>query len=316
MSTDAAAVAAAPVVSSDDALDESPRGSILKPDRGRAWDEPRGGRRILRYLLLVVVAVAVLFPIYTTVLAAFSPSERVLQRRLVPGDVTFDILGKAWTEGRLGRYLWNSFVVATAVTVVQLVTSLLSGYAFAHLRFPFRSVVFVVFLATLLVPFEATVVVNLDTVEALGERASWLGGINTLQGLALPFLASAVGTFLVRQALVSLPGDLRDAARLDGIGHLGYLRHVAIPLVRPTLGALALFTFLATWNQYLWPSQVITDDDYHTVQSGLRLLGKSSLSEPNLIMAGTVLAAIPIAIVLIVFQRQLVRGLTAGAVKG
>jgi len=316
MSTDTAATTASPGAGLDDAPADTPTGSSLTSAGKRSWDDPRGVRRLLRYLLLVIIAAIVLFPIYTTVLAALSPSERVLQRRLVPGDVTFEVMRRAWTEGRLGRYIWNSLVVASAVTIVQLVTALLSGYAFAHLRFPFRKAVFVLFLATLLVPFEATVVVNLDTVEALGKRASWLGGINTLQGLALPFLASAVGTFLVRQALLTLPGDLRDAARIDGIGHLGYLRHVAIPLVRPTLGALGLFTFLASWNQYLWPSQVITDDDYHTVQSGLRLLGKSSLAEPNLVMAGTVIAAIPIAIVLVVFQRQLVRGLTAGAVKG
>ncbi|MFK8026100.1 MAG: carbohydrate ABC transporter permease [Ilumatobacter sp.] len=284
--------------------------------RPRSWDEPKGLRRVGRYVLLVAIAVAVLFPIYTTVLAAFSPSERVLQRRLVPGEITFDVIADAWTEGRLGRYLWNSLVVAVAVTFAQLVTALLSGYAFAHLRFPYRRAVFALFLATLLVPFEATVVVNLDTVEWIGDNAPWLGGINTWQGLALPCFASAVGTFLVRQALVALPSALRDAARLAGIGHFGYLRHVAIPLVRPTLGALGLFTFLASWNQYLWPSQVVTDDDVHTVQSGLRLLGKSSLSQPNLVMAGTVIAAVPIGIVLVVFQRQLVRGLTAGAVKG
>ncbi len=129
-------------------------------------------------------------------------------------------------------------------------------------------------------------------------------------------MASAVGTFLIRQALLALPSELRDAARVDGLGHLGFLRHVAIPLVRPTLGALALFSFLASWNQYLWPSKVITQDDKHTVQSGLRLLGKSGLNEPNLVMAGTVIAAVPIVIALVLFQRQLVRGLTAGAVKG
>lgn len=304
-------------MSVDASIGTDPSGdSILGRDRSRAWDEPRGVRRMLRYALLVVIAAIVLFPIYTTVLAAFSPTERVLQRRLVPGDVTFDVIAKAWTEGRLARYIVNSLVVAVAVTAAQIVTALLSGYAFAHLRFPFRKGIFLAFLATLLVPFEATVVVNLDTVEGLGNTASWLGGVNSLQGLALPFLASAVGTFLVRQSLLALPPDLRDAARIDGISHLGYIRHVAIPLVRPTLGALGLFTFLSTWNQYLWPSQVITDDDVHTVQSGLRLLGKSALNEPNLVMAGTVIAAVPIAVVLVVFQRQLVRGLTAGAVKG
>lgn len=282
----------------------------------RAWDRPTGVRRAGRYLLLAAVAFVVLFPIYTTVVAAISPSDRVLDGSLIPRAITLEPLRDAWNEGRLGRYLFNSTVVAVVVTVFQIVTSLLSGYAFAHLRFPARNVVFVAFLATLLVPFEATVVVNIRTVESLGEWSSWLGGVNSWQALALPFLATAVGTFLVRQALVTLPGELRDAARIDGLGHLGYLRHVALPLVRPTLGALGLFAFLSTWNQYLWPRQIITDDDQHTVQSGLRLLGESSFNRPNLVMAGTVIAAIPIMAVLIFFQRQLVRGLTAGAVKG
>lgn len=283
---------------------------------GRGWDRPTGLRRLGRYALLTVIACVVLFPIYTTVLAALSPSERVLDGSLIPKSITFAPLRDAWNEGRLGRYLFNSTIVAMLVTAFQIATSLLSGYAFAHLRFPGRNVVFVIFLSTLLVPFEATVVVNIRTVESLGNWSSWLGGVNSLQALALPFLATAVGTFLVRQAMLSLPLELRDAARLDGLGHLGYIRHVALPLLRPALGALGLFAFLSTWNQYLWPRQIITDDDMHTVQSGLRLLGESSFNRPNLVMAGTVIAAIPIMVVLIFFQRQLVSGLTAGAVKG
>ena len=264
---------------------------------------------MVRYGLLVVLAVVVLFPIYTTVVAAFKPGDEVLRRPLVPDRFTLDVFREAWTAGRLGRYLWNSLVVATIVTVAQALTSLTSGYAFACLRFPGRRVVFAVFLATLLVPLEATLVVNYDTVESLG----WL---NTWRGLTVPFLATAFGTFLVRQALLDLPSDLRDAARLDGVGHLGFLRHVAIPLVRPTLGALALFGFLTSWNQYLWPNLVVNEADANTVQSGLRLLSKSNIDAPNLVMAGTVIAAIPIMAALVLFQRQLVRGLTAGAVKG
>jgi ABC-type glycerol-3-phosphate transport system permease component len=284
--------------------------------RQRSWDEPRGVRKWLRYLLLLFVAFVVLFPVYTTVLAAFTPTDEFLQNTLVPRSLTFDVFRDAWNEGNLGRYLWNSLVVAVIVTVAQVTTSLLSGYAFAYLDFPGRSFFFLLFLATLLVPLEATVAVNFDTMQWLGENSSWLGGLNSIQGLALPFLAAAIGTFLVRQALLSLPPELRDAARIDGIGHLGFIRHVALPLVRPTLGALALFSFLASWNQYLWPALIISEDDRNTVQSGLRQLSKSTLDAPNLVMAGTVIAAIPIAIVLIVFQRQLVRGLTAGAVKG
>jgi sn-glycerol 3-phosphate transport system permease protein len=276
---------------------------------GSVFDRPRGIRRIGRYALLFLVAFIVVFPVYTTVIAALKPGDEVLVNPLLPTAFTLDVLVDAWNEGRLARYLFNSFVVAVIVTVAQIVTSVLAAYAFAILEFPGKSVVFVVFVATLLVPLEATLVVNRETVDSLG----WL---NTYQGLAVPFLATAFGVFLMRQVFLTLPRDLRDAARIDGVGHLGYLRHVALPLVRPTLGALALFSFLGTWNQYLWPNLVVNEADMNTVQSGLRLLARSSLSEPNLVMAGTVIAAVPIFLALFVFQRQLVRGLTAGAVKG
>ncbi len=134
--------------------------------------------------------------------------------------------------------------------------------------------------------------------------------------MSAPFLATAFGIFLLRQVFMTLPRDLLDAASIDGVGHLGFLRHVAVPLVRPTLGALALFSFLGAWNQYLWPNLVVTEQDMNTVQSGLRLLSKSNVDQPNLVMAGTVIAAVPIFIALFLFQRQLVRGLTAGGVKG
>jgi sn-glycerol 3-phosphate transport system permease protein len=270
---------------------------------------PRGWRAAGRYALLVAVAVVVLFPIWVMLVGAFKPGNEVLRNPLLPTSVTLDTLREAWRDGKLGRALVNSAVVAVIVTVAQVVTSVLSAYAFAFVRFPGRTFVFGVFLATLLVPFEATVVVNRTTVQDLG----WL---NSFQGLAVPFLATAFGTFLVRQVFLQLPKDLREAARMDGLGHLGFLREVAVPLARPTLGALALFGFLSSWNQYLWPTVVSTDDDWNTVQSGLRALSQAQIDRPNLVIAGTVIVAIPIFAVLLVFQRQLVRGLTAGAVKG
>jgi sn-glycerol 3-phosphate transport system permease protein len=273
------------------------------------WERSSPAAAVGRYVLLAVIAVVVLFPIYTTVIASLKPGNRVLIRPLVPDSFTLEVIRQAWTDGHLGRYLLNSLVVATVVTIGQVATSLMSAYAFAMLRFPGRDALFVVFLATLLIPLEATIVVNRQTIDTLG----WL---NSYQGLIVPFLATAFGTFLLRQTLLSLPGDLRDAARIDGVGHFGFLRHVAIPLVRPTLGALGLFAFLGTWNMYLWPSLITTDEDWNTVQAGLRQLKAQTLDEPNLLMAGTIIAAIPIAIVLLIFQRQLIRGLTAGAVKG
>ena len=270
---------------------------------------PGGARLVGRYALLGIVAFVVLFPVYTTVIAALKPGEKVLQNPLVPDSFTLDILREAWTDGRLGRYLLNSLVVAVIVTVFQVATSVMSAYAFAMLDFPGRGALFVLFLSTLLVPLEATLVVNRRTVDALG----WL---NSYQGLAVPFLATAFGTFLMRQTLLQMPRELREAALIDGAGHLRFLWHVALPLVRPTVGALALFSFLSSWNQYLWPNLITTEADMNTVQSGLRLLRFSTLDKPNLLMAGTVIAAVPIFVALLVFQRSLVRGLTAGAVKG
>ncbi len=273
------------------------------------WDRPRGAGAVGRYVLLAVIALLVLFPVYTTVIAALKPGNRVLHRPLLPDSFTFDVLRRAWERGNLDRYLFNSAIVAFAVTAGIVITSLLAAYAFAMLSFPGRTVLFGVYLATLLVPLEATIVVNRRTVDSLG----WL---NSYYGLIVPSLASAFGVFLVRQALMSLPKDLRDAALIDGVGHVGFLRHVAVPLVRPTLGALSLFAFLGNWNSYLWPNLITTEGDMNTVQSGLRRLRSGNLDEPNLVMAGTVIAALPIVAVLLIFQRQLIRGLTAGAVKG
>lgn len=270
---------------------------------------PRGIRLVGRYVLLAVIAVLVLFPVYAMVVASLKPGNKALTDPLVPSDLTLDTVRGAWSQGRLGRFLVNSVVVATIVTVAQVITSVLAAYAFAFLRFPFKRVIFAVFLATLLVPAEVTLLVNRRTVDDLG----WL---NTYRGLTVPFLASAFGIFLIRQVFMSLPAEMREAAAMDGVGHLGFLREVAVPMVRPTIGALALFSFLGTWNQYLWPTLVTTEDDMNTVQSGLRSLSKSNLDSPNLVMAGTLIAAVPIVAVLLVFQRQLVRGLTAGAVKG
>lgn len=277
-----------------------------------AVDRVAGGPRLVgRYLVLGVVAFLVLFPIYTTIVAALKPGPKVFDNPLLPEHLTLDIMRDAWTKGNMGRYLWNSAVVAVAVTVVQVITSVLSAYAFAFLRFPFKNLVFGVFIATLLVPLEATLVINRRTVEDLG----W---INTYWGLTVPFAATAFGTFLIRQVFLQVPKELREAAQMDGLGHWGFMREVAVPLIRPTMGALALFSFLGTWNQYLWPNLITTEEDMNTVQTGLRLLSSSvpDIERFNVPIAGTVIAALPIAIVLIVFQRQLVRGLTAGAVKG
>jgi ABC-type glycerol-3-phosphate transport system permease component len=160
-----------------------------------------------------------------------------------------------------------------------------------------------------MIPFEVTIITNLTTVVDLGIY-------DTYAGLAIPFLATGFGAFLLRQAFLGVPRDLQDAAALDGYGHLRFLARVAVPLARPTMAALAVFAFLASWNQYLWPLLVTRDDRLRTVQVGLKQLRNTNLESFNVTFAGAILAVIPLAILLLLFQKQLVRGLTAGAVKG
>ncbi len=281
------------------------------PREGRRDRRRRRLRLTGRYVLLALVAVVVLLPIWTTLMGALKPGAKFLDypRSLFPVDLTLDTIREAWSTGNLGRYILNTVIVAVAITVAQVVTSVMAGYAFAFLRFPFRRALFIVFLATLMVPAEVTVLVNVETIQ----HVHW---IDSYQALIVPFLATALGTFLLRQVFLTVPTELREAAALDGLGHWRFMGSVAVPLARPTIAALALFSFLAAWNQYLWPQRVTNTEQYRTVQIGLKALQSANLDKLNLIMAGTVIAALPIFVVLVIFQRQLIRGLTAGALKG
>jgi sn-glycerol 3-phosphate transport system permease protein len=265
----------------------------------------------LRYLLLSVLAFIVIFPIYITVVYSLLKPQQVTAQppTFFPSDPQWDTFSTAWNAGHFGKYLLNSFVVTTLIVVGQLATAILAGYAFAFLEFPLKRTLFVVFLATLMIPIEVTIIQNLTTVTDLGIY-------NSYAGLAVPFMATGFGAFLMRQAFLGVPHDLQDAAHLDGYGHFRFLARVAVPLARPAVAALGVFAFLAAWNQYLWPLLVTKDDEYRTVQIGLKQLRATSLDQINVTFAGVVIAVIPLAILLLVFQKQLVRGLTAGAVKG
>jgi sn-glycerol 3-phosphate transport system permease protein len=199
-------------------------------------------------------------------------------------------------------------VVTILIVSMQLLTSLLAAYAFAFLDFVGKRVVFALFMATLMLPIEVTLIPNEQTVRSLG----WL---NSYQGLAVPFFATAFGTFLIRQGFLGIPRDLLDAAQLDGFGHLAFLRRVAIPVTRPVIASFAVLSFLGAWNQYTWPRTVVTENRWDTIQIGLRSVAGSNIEQNNLGFAAAILAAIPVLALLIFLQRQLIRGLTAGAVK-
>lgn len=290
--------------------------SVLTEPRPDSAGEPRQRRHqtlrtVGRYVLLSVLAAIVLFPIYITVVNSLLPAPQIAAQppKFFPSQPVWSTYQKAWVGGHFSRYLLNSAVVTTIIVLGQVLTAILAGYAFAFLQFPFKRFLFVAFLATLMIPFEVTVVQNLTTVVDLGIY-------NTYAGLAVPFLATGFGAFLMRQAFLGVPRDLEDAAALDGFGRWRFLWRVAVPLARPAIAALGVFAFLTAWNQYLWPLLVTKDEHLRTVQIGLRQLRATSLDQVNVTFAGVVIAVIPLAILLLVFQKQLVRGLTAGAVKG
>jgi sn-glycerol 3-phosphate transport system permease protein len=296
------------------------KGAEMSAEAGAGVTAARPGKRgrrlriFGRYVMLTALAFIVLFPIYITLVNSLLRPSQIAARTptFFPTSPQWHTYADAWSDGNLARYLANSAVVTVLVTAGQLVVATLAGYAFAFLQFPFRRTLFVLFLTTLMVPFEITIITNLSTVNTLGWYDSY-------QGLIVPLLATGAlgfGAFLMRQAFLQVPKDLQDAAKLDGYGHLRFLTRVAVPLVRPTMAALAVFSFLAAWNQYLWPLLVTKDDRLRTVQIGLKQLRATNLDQINVTFAGTVLAFIPLVILLLIFQKQLVRGLTAGAVKG
>ncbi|MCB1271070.1 MAG: carbohydrate ABC transporter permease [Microthrixaceae bacterium] len=263
------------------------------------------------YTTLVALSVVILFPIYMLVLRAISSPIAFINAgqplRLV--DPEWDIFSRAWNDAGLARAMLISVVVTAVIMVGQFLTSVMAAYAFAFLEFPFKRLMFAVVIGTLLLPIEVTLIANVRTIRDLG----WL---NSVQGLSVPFLATALGIFLIRQGFMAVPRELRDAATLDGFGHLGFMFRVAVPLAKPVIGSFLVISFLSAWNQYVWPRNATDEGAWQTVQIALRTLTTTRVDELNLAFAGAIIAALPLVLLLIFFQRQMVSGLTAGAVKG
>ena len=268
-------------------------------------------KKVVWYVVLTVLAILVLFPVYMTLVRALStPAAYVREGQpLYPVEIQSDVFRRAWDQGDLGAKIGVSAVVTFVIVAGQLTTSILAAYAFAFLDFPFKRTLFVVFMATLMLPIEVTLIPNVDTIREL----SWL---NSYPGLAAPFLATAFGTFLIRQGFLGVPRDLRDASQLDGFGHFGFLWRVAIPITRPVIASFTVLAFLSAATQYTWPRAVVTEGEWETIQIGLKSLSAATVDQSNIGLAAAIIAALPVLALLIFLQRHLIRGLTAGAVKG
>ena len=262
------------------------------------------------YFLLSLAALLVLFPLFFA--CSLALQGETIAPTLIPdvGKLDFRVFAQAFSkEKHLGRWILNSFVVSVAVTLGQLITSSLAAYALSNLRFPAKPFFLFAFLGPLMIPWESTIIPNYLAI------TSW-GWKDTYQGLIVPFLASGFGIFLLRQYFLTIPRDLYEAAVIDGCGRTRYLWSILLPLSRPALGTLAVYAFLNTWNQYYWPLLVTDSTEWRTTQVGIAVFRSSEIAVYNLQMAATLIVLFPTLILLILGQRQLVRGLTEGALKG
>jgi sn-glycerol 3-phosphate transport system permease protein len=263
------------------------------------------------YLVLSVTAIIVIFPLWYAITTSLvsDPQVAMYPPLLAPTELHWENFARAMAMAPLGRFLLNSFVQSSIVMVAQLTLASLAAYAFSFLAFRGKNLLFLVFLSTMMIPWEATIIPNYLTIRAL----HWT---DTYMGLTAPYLATAFGTFLLRQFFLSIPKDLHDAAIIDGCSDLRFLLTIVLPLARPALGTLAVYSFLQAYNQYLWPLLVTSNKNMRTVQIGIAMLQDEERFAWNVVMAGVVIVMIPTFLLFIFGNRQLIRGLTAGAVKG
>ena len=271
----------------------------------------RGIGKVFLYLFLTLAAIVMLFPLYTGVVTSLLGPENVSSYppKLFPADFRWQNFVAAAEQAPLLRFILNSFIQSTGVMLLQLVTASLAAFAFAYIPFKGKNFVFLVFLSTMMIPWESTIIPNYLFIQSIGWTDTYLG-------LITPFMATAFGTFLLRQFFMSIPKDLHDAAIIDGCSDLRYLMTILVPLARPALGTLAVYSFLQTYNQYLWPLLITNNTEMRTVQIGITMLQVFEREQWEVVLAGVVMVMIPTLILFIVANRQLIRGLTAGALKG
>lgn len=279
----------------------------------RSATAPSARSTVGSYVWLAVAAVLLLFPVLLTVLGGLTRAGQLVRRPpgLLSGAYTVENYVNAWTQQvvPLVPAFLNSLFVGLVIMVAQVLTSLLAAYALVFVRTPLRQPAFYLVLATIMVPYEAIVVPNALFVRSIGAGDSrW--------SLVLPFLATGFGIFLLRQGMRQVPVELHQAAQLDGCGHLRFLFSIVVPSVRPTLTALAVYSFLQGWNMYFWPLIISsTNNSLNTLQTAVFALQSNERSDPGLILAGISITLIPTALLVVLGQRWLVRGFTAGAVK-
>ena len=272
--------------------------------RSRVW-------AVVSQVLLSLVALLFLVPIIWMVISALKPSAEVftVPPRPVGTEVKFGNFPEAWNYLPFGRFILNTLFVAVVGTLITLVASAMSAYAFARLNFRFRGGLFVLYLSTLIVPQEVIVI----PMFLIMQRLDW---VNSYQALILPWAFTAFGTFLLRQFFLTIPLELEEAAKIDGAGHLRILRSIIVPISAPAFAVLAVFTFISYWNSFLWPLIIINDTDLMTVPLGLQLFLGQQAQRWELLMAAATISMVPTVILVLALQKYLVSGIALSGIGG
>jgi len=280
----------------------------------RSLSAPSKKTSAFTYVWLILAMLVLLSPVLLTVIGGFLPEGRLVRQPpgLFDGSYSFDNYVAAWkqTVVPLLPAFTNSLFVGLVIMIAHLVTSCLAAYGLVFVKMPLRRPLFWLFMITIMVPYEAIVVPNALFVRSLGiENSQW--------SLVLPFLANGFGVFLMRQAFRQFPAELSDAARIDGAGHLRFLFTIVLPSVRPSLTALAVWSFLQGWNMYFWPLIISSSNNsMNTLQTAVfALKANGNGTQQALVLAGVTITLLPTLLLVIFGQRWLVRGFMAGAVK-
>jgi multiple sugar transport system permease protein len=261
--------------------------------------------------LLGALAASTLFPLLWMLSASLMApgASTSLPTPILPSAPTLENYRTLFGGIGMGRYLLNSLLIATLATAISVTFNLMAGYAFAKLRFRGRDAIFKLLLGALVIPGQVAML-------PLFLMLKPMGLINTYGGALVPAMASIFGIFLVRQFARGIPDELLEAARIDGAGELRVFTTVVVPLLRPIVATLAVFSFLAAWNDFMWPLIVLTDDALHTLPVALAGLAREHVQDNELMMAGSVVTVLPVLVLFLVLQRQYMEGLLAGSVKG
>ena len=264
--------------------------------------------RLVLPVLLALGAAVTLIPFAWMLATSLTSDTDLTNPALVPSNPTLSAYRTLLATLPFWRIVANSLGLAVAATAFQVVTSAMGGYAFARLRFPGRQVVFVMYLATLMIPLQVLVV-------PLFVEMRYLNLVDTYAAVLAPTIASAFGVFLLRQAIAQVPTELDDAARVDGAGHLRIFLQVIVPLVRPSLATFAVFAFMASWNSFLWPLVIIRSPEFMTLPVGLASLQGQYATDWNVLMAGSVLSVVPIVLFYLLAQRHVIQGVALSGLK-